>query len=186
MGSTASKWIYGYEQSSTGTPHIQGYIRFKNQTRFSQVKKYLPTAHWEKAKGTDDQNFKYCAKEGNYKTNFEPKLTREDMAEEVKTKRYKDVVWKPWQKSILDIVAGPTSPRKIYWIYEKIGNVGKTFLTTYLCLEKGTVLVQGKAQDIYMQTNNLIEAGVKPTLCLCDVPRVNLEYVSYQAIENLS
>lgn len=48
-----------------GTPHIQGYIHFKNAKWFTAVKNLLRNkAHIEPAKGSPWQNFEYCSKEG--------------------------------------------------------------------------------------------------------------------------
>ena len=48
-----------------GTPHIQGYIYFKNARWFNAVKELLRRrAHIEPAMGNPKQNFEYCSKEG--------------------------------------------------------------------------------------------------------------------------
>ncbi len=53
----------------TGTPHLQGYVQFKQRKRFSQVKAILPTgSHIEPAKGSPKQNLDYCSKSGDYVT----------------------------------------------------------------------------------------------------------------------
>jgi len=58
--------IQGKEVSSTGTPHLQGYIILEKTQRLSGLKKIHPHAHWEIAKGTTEENIKYCSKENNY------------------------------------------------------------------------------------------------------------------------
>lgn len=59
--------IFGKERGVlNGTPHLQGYIAFKTMQRFSALKKAFPTAHLEVARGTEEQNFEYCSKEGDY------------------------------------------------------------------------------------------------------------------------
>lgn len=51
--------VYGREKApTTGTPHLQGYLRFASKRVMPKIK-----AHWTKAKGTDKQNFDYCTKE---------------------------------------------------------------------------------------------------------------------------
>jgi len=55
--------IIGKEVSSTGTPHLQGYIEFTTAKRFSALKKICSRSHWEAAKGTRKQNIAYCSKE---------------------------------------------------------------------------------------------------------------------------
>lgn len=60
--------IYGLEHvgDTLATPHAQGYIEFKNQKRFGTLKKDFPRAHWEKAKGSSEQNIAYCSKEDKF------------------------------------------------------------------------------------------------------------------------
>lgn len=47
----------------TGRDHWQAYMYFKNCRRFSTIKKMLPGAHIEKAKGSAWDNYLYCTKE---------------------------------------------------------------------------------------------------------------------------
>lgn len=51
---------------TTGTPHIQGYIYYKNPRYYSAVKKRLEGAHVDIAKGDHEDNYKYCTKSGKY------------------------------------------------------------------------------------------------------------------------
>lgn len=55
--------IYGLEHEDEGTPHVQGYVVFKSQKRFNTLKKWLPRAHFEIAKGGHESNITYCSKE---------------------------------------------------------------------------------------------------------------------------
>lgn len=57
---------YGLEEGKCGTPHIQGYLYFQSGVTFSRVKKFIPTAHLEAAKGSPAQNRTYCSKEGEF------------------------------------------------------------------------------------------------------------------------
>jgi len=63
---TVEKWIIGKEVGKNGTPHLQGYIYFKNARTLEQVRGISSRAHWEIAKGNPKQNFKYCSKEGDF------------------------------------------------------------------------------------------------------------------------
>lgn len=58
--------VFGYEKGEKGTPHIQGYVHFKEARSFRTMKKLLPTAHIEVAKGSPLDNYKYCTKEGDF------------------------------------------------------------------------------------------------------------------------
>ena len=58
-------YIYAKEEGASKTPHIQGYVHFKKRFTLTTMKKWVPRAHFEIAEGTDQQNKKYCEKEGN-------------------------------------------------------------------------------------------------------------------------
>jgi len=48
---------------TTGTPHLQGYVRLIEAITFNKMATHLPRASIQVAKGTDDQNKAYCSKE---------------------------------------------------------------------------------------------------------------------------
>lgn len=59
--------VYGYEIApETGTPHIQGYVYFKDAKTFTRMKALLPRAHLEAARSSAAKNFEYCTKGGDY------------------------------------------------------------------------------------------------------------------------
>ena len=55
--------IVGDEVGDSGTSHMQGYIYFANAITFESIKKQIPTAHIEQAKGNAKQNTEYCSKQ---------------------------------------------------------------------------------------------------------------------------
>ena len=58
---------FGKEVSSTGTPHLQGYISFVNAVyRPSRFLQQYGNGHFERARGTADENAEYCSKEGDF------------------------------------------------------------------------------------------------------------------------
>ena len=58
--------IFGYEAGVENTPHLQGYVHFKEKKSLSAVKKVMPRAHLEPRKGTVDQAVDYCKKEAKF------------------------------------------------------------------------------------------------------------------------
>lgn len=64
--------ILGFEEGEKEhTKHIQGYVRFTNAQYFNSVRKILKNddgtyGYIEKALGSDNDNKKYCSKQGNY------------------------------------------------------------------------------------------------------------------------
>lgn len=56
--------IAGREVAGTGTPHLQGFVRFRTRRVFGAVQRLLPQGcHLEIARGTPEQNRAYCSKE---------------------------------------------------------------------------------------------------------------------------
>lgn len=55
--------VWQLERGECGTPHLQGYLAFKLRKRLSQLKKNHPRAHFKIARGTPQQNQKYCTKD---------------------------------------------------------------------------------------------------------------------------
>lgn len=58
--------IIGHEIGAKGTPHLQGYIMFKNARNYESVKNYIKRWHVEIAKGSPHENFVYCSKDNKY------------------------------------------------------------------------------------------------------------------------
>lgn len=59
-------YVIGREVGANGTPHLQGYIYFAGKKSLTQLRAVCPRAHYEVAKGTAQQNYVYCTKEGNF------------------------------------------------------------------------------------------------------------------------
>lgn len=52
-----------YQLEKVSTLHYQGFIQLNRQQRISYLKKWLPQAHWEPAKGSPEQCKAYCTKQ---------------------------------------------------------------------------------------------------------------------------
>lgn len=63
---SASYAVFGRETGESGTPHLQGYIHFKQPRALSALKKVLPRAHLEIARGTPEDNRRYCTKDNDF------------------------------------------------------------------------------------------------------------------------
>ncbi|QSX73080.1 replication-associated protein [Delphin virus 3] len=57
--------IFANETGEEGTPHIQGFIHFKNAKSLTATKKFLGSNRWhlEISRGTDFENWTYCTKQ---------------------------------------------------------------------------------------------------------------------------
>lgn len=101
---------------------------------------------------------------------------------------YEGVSWKPWQQGVLDVLAETPNRRKIHWIWEPLGNVGKSWLAKYVLLTQDALLLEsGKKVDmayIYAQKPTKI---VMIDLSRTSAPTDGKDYLGgvYSICENL-
>lgn len=166
---------------TTGKKHVQGYIEFDKKIRPLEnkvIKEILPNAHWEKAIGSKEENYNYCTKEKNYRTNIKLPRPLLDPLEGIKLY--------PWQKEILEIINKPClDKRSIYWIWESNGKTGKTTLAKHICMNYNAIYVQGKTSDIKFAVAKHLEIKKEVDVCIFAFPRSYEDYVSYDAIESI-
>lgn len=59
--------VYGYEEApTTGTPHLQGFVVFRNAVSFKTWKNKVPRASVRIAYGNAEENFNYTTKDGYF------------------------------------------------------------------------------------------------------------------------
>jgi len=64
--------VFGKEVGESGTPHLQGYIYFKNSRAFNGVKSLFPqSVHLEAAIASTEKNILYCKKGAQPKAEYE-------------------------------------------------------------------------------------------------------------------
>lgn len=164
------RFIFGEEVGNSGTPHLQGFMEFKNPIQFKTLQKFLPRAHWEMARGDIVQNFNYCSKDNNYYTNIYIEKP--------------NIIVKPtnWQLQLLDIVKSIPNDRDIIWIYDTKGNIGKTAIAKFMLWNKLAFLCKsGSAKDI----KALLLATKESRDIVIDLTRSNENFVSYTLMEEL-
>lgn len=195
---SSSKFIFGYEIGSNGTPHLQGYMEFKNPVKDETLRNNgFDKCYLTNAKGTLKQNFDYTTKDGTFEYGgFEldeiekPDKKNKDeyikymMEQKKKTileNIYKDVKMKPLQQKIIDIIESESNNRTINWIIDYKGNYGKSFLTKYLFCKENGIIVNGKTNDIFNSLNNYqLENDFKdPKFVIIDIPRSSKGYTEH-------
>lgn len=74
--------VYGREVGASGTPHLQGYVYFKNKKSFKQVKDLLGDRyHIEAQRGSCKQAIDYCKKDGDFEEVGAPPLSQKEKGE---------------------------------------------------------------------------------------------------------
>ncbi len=165
-----------------GIPHIHAFINCKNAVRWKTLKKMFPRARIEIGKGTGADNLVYCSKGGKYITNLEPLQLR--LKNRI-LKQYETVKWHKWQQQVLKTISASPDARAINWLYEGIGNIGKSFLAKYIVLRYNAIIADGKKDNVFNQIKTAMDAGIEPKIIILDIPRHNIDYVNYGAIEQI-
>jgi hypothetical protein len=161
--------IIGYEiGEESKTPHIQGYVEWKNAKRITTLKKLNGRIHWEARKGSAEQAANYCKKEGNFlefgKMKAQGKRTDlEDAADAIKQKKFIDrefvieytTTFIRYHRGFEKVADYLSEPRKdapmVYWRWGKSGT-GKTRF----------IYDNFEADKIYMKDSSMWWDGYTP------------------------
>nr|WAE42243.1 MAG: replication associated protein [Cressdnaviricota sp.] len=170
------KYVFQEETGEQGTEHLQGYIKFDKPCRPSETLPYK-TIHWEKSKGGELSNTKYCSKSdtrsGGFFTNIEG-LEPEEKLE------YDEPYG--WQLEVLELIKTKPDKRQIHWYWEPKGQVGKTTLARYICAKnKNAIYIGGKSEDIKCA---IMQMEKKPKIVILGIPK-EVEQISYKALEEV-
>lgn len=168
--SAKCEYVIGREVGEEGTPHLQGYI--ESPVKIRPVEKFkTERVHWEKCKGTREENVVYCTKEGNYTTTLkvrrEPTILKEEQLY-------------PWQKDLLKILDEDPDDRTVHWYWEPLGRAGKTSFCKYLSATRGAIPLEGKKNDILY-----CAAEFESDIYVWDLERTMEGYISYGALEKI-
>lgn len=178
----AKKYIIGKEVGEQGTPHLQFYISLKTKQYGTKLKSDIgiDRIHFEASRGNDEQNYKYCSKDGDFvSAGFKIKLEPD-----IITELY------PFQKSIIDIVNGPVEKGKIHWIYDKVGQLGKTELCRYMNYHMNAPFSYGgKCADIInlaFNSKEYLQCSEKPIFVYNFGRDVDPDHISYKSMEQVA
>lgn len=91
----------------------------------------------------------------------------------------KQATLRPWQTDLLKFVEEDPHPRKVFWVYDTLGGIGKTWFARYVvCLHGGIRFENGKSTDVKHAYN-----GEKTVIF--DYSRSQQEHINYEIIESL-
>lgn len=174
-----ASYVFQEEIGESGTPHLQGVFRFKNPRAFQALHGVWPRMHLEKCKSWK-ASVVYCSdtakRAGGVWGNIPlPEPVRDPLAD-------KDLY--PWQVTMKQLLEEDPDDRRVHWVWEGEGNVGKTSFAKSWCLnnEESSIYVGGKAVDVKYAIQQMKQ---KPKYIFWDVPRSQKDYVSYQGIEEV-
>lgn len=169
------KYIFGFEVGESGTPHVQGAFTCHEKISFDDICVAVGSRahHCVRMRGKwSDQ--KYCAKEGDFITNFfDYLITVKDL--------------RPAQLSLRETLIQPVCKkfsRAIDWFWEDRGDWGKTILQTHLVDFHKALIVGGSEKDMLCAVALAVAKGMEFNMIL-----INMTYdkkkVSYNGMESL-
>lgn len=163
------------EIGESGTPHLQGYIQAKKRIRPMETFS-CKRIHWEKARSPTHAR-EYCCKEESATGNYI--LDTKEPLDLIKPDR-------PWQLDIINLISKKPDYRTIHWYWDYEGNTGKSAFTKYLCAKNDALCVSGKSNDCkYAIVRYKEEKKYFPKIIIFDIPRTNIDYLNYEAIESI-
>jgi len=235
------EWIICTEElaPTTGTPHLQGFILYKNKIHWTAMERTFDGCWFEPAKGTPEHNWVYIRKtlpedanaddlnslfheygtrprfgvseaQKNQRQNAADRTremwdgayqaAREGRFDDIppqllvphfrnfrmiyqeernRVEEIRDFVLRRWQQKLMDILDGAVDTRKIHWFWENTGNVGKSWMATFLLRNKGaTVLSSGKNADIAYLLD-------QPKIVVFDISRDSMEHTNFGVMEDI-
>lgn len=168
------KYVFQQERGTSGTPHLQGSIWLKKKMRPSEFA-LAKQIHWEKMRN-EPASIAYCQKSETSVEGASPHIW--GFPKPIKTIE----TLRPWQSDLIEEIGKEPDGRRLLWIYEGIGKVGKSTFCKYLYLKHNAIVIQGgklaDIMNIIFNTDMNEERAV-----VLDIPRVNRNKVSYASIE---
>lgn len=176
--SIVPRYVFQEETGENGTKHLQGYLCFQTKRRPHSVISNK-RIHWENTKNIQAA-IAYCQKEDTrtgeiYRRGIDPpyELELPEIYE--------------WEQEIIDILKNEPDNRSIYWFHEPNGCAGKTTFSKWLFIHyERCIVLSGKSADMkngiikYKETNHNL-----PKIILINIPRSQLDFVSYTGLEEI-
>lgn len=173
-------WSFFPEKGESGTPHIQGAFMLKSKKRQGTIYKIIGSVFFlDKMKGSWEQQC-YTQKEGGDGLTNRLIEKEEIYIEEPSEDLLQIAV-------LMENYEFPKGDRKINVIVDYKGNIGKTEFCRWAVNKfDRCIITGGKSGDM---KNQIVDFNKKnkclPKYILFDVPRSNLNFLSYQGIEEV-
>lgn len=171
--------MFQEEKGEEGTPHLQGFLHYKNQVARSTLSQWNPRLHLEPARSIV-ASVAYCSdaqkRHGRiWSKHFQVRDTLMLLQEA-------DLF--QWQQQLVEELKGMPDPRKVVWYYDAEGGSGKTALARHVLGTYPGVLYLGGG-SFKDAAHACIKARQDPKIVLVNLPRSTEGKVSYGTFESL-
>lgn len=170
--------VFQSEVGESGTPHLQGVIKFDTKRRpigFVGIKEI----HFEKMRGTINEACAYASKDD----------THDNKVRYIRgwIKPEKIMTYEPrnWQKQVIKHLEEPKDRRKILWFWDNDGNIGKTEICRYVLVNyQNSQYIGGRGTDMkYSIATYFEENKTYPDNILINIPKNGR--MDYEALEEV-
>lgn len=178
--SEAEQYVCQHETGENGTPHIQGYVKWRRRKRLGAVANLVRQGHWERCNNNEAAKA-YCDKVETRTGETIRKGIRKAVVDKIAGTLY------PWQQRLENALRSTPEDRKIIWYADPLGAAGKTAFVKHRIIHnrKSVIMVNGKASDIKCAVKIVLDTGQDIEEVYFCIPRKLEQFVSYQAIEEV-
>lgn len=184
IGADAKYCFQQEECPETGKLHIQGVVAFKNARHLGGLIIFDGAMHWERAKSFK-ASVLYCSDPNKLGA---CRLTTNVVVPRHPVDPMSGLQMKPWQIDLSEQLSQPPDQRKIIWLWEDTGGVGKTtFCKSYCLKNKDALLVGGRVSDMKYAVSAIVsKRGHGPRVIFFDIPRSRpVDMISWDGLEEL-
>lgn len=109
------------------------------------------------------------------------KIAQAQSKQEALANQYKDIILRPWQQDLMEILKTVPNTRTVHWYWDDKGNVGKSWFckyVKYIYPQDCALLTSGRSTDVAHMYNC-------ERIAIFDLPRSNEERINYGMIEQI-
>ena len=178
-------------------PHWQIYFETSKRCKMKQKMSSLLgediSFHLQVAKGTLNANLRYVyAVDKPYQIGWLHYVKGHNPPKDYDPYPMQDLIWfrnnmRPWQRWVTEKVTSRADRRDIVWIWEPVGNTGKSYLAKYLHYFHGAILTGGSSEDMkhaiarWKQITNHY-----PVIIIVNLARIdNISPAAYKTLESI-
>lgn len=166
------EFYFQVEKGEGGFIHFQGCLSLKHKERFATVKNFLgDKTHLEPCKNWG-ASVQYCTKIETRVAGF---WTVDSSWVKIPS------LFTAWHWELRELLTHDASDRWIIWIWEPIGNVGKSLFVKHMAMgypDDVLAITSGASRDVSFMIKN-------QKILLFDFPRSQYDKINYQMIETL-
>ena len=91
---------------------------------------------------TNEEHFGTCARHTNFVKEYIKIVRTKKQKEQLTESLFANFEPREWQQELLDILSQDPDPRHVHWIWDAVGNQGKSYMAKYLSVTQGATILK--------------------------------------------